>query len=320
MIYQMREGTAVVGTITRDFVESPAALLDGELGGSAAYFALAARHFGPVTVVAPVGHDCEAETRALLDFADLSGLSVVAQPTYQWHARRHSTGGDAETLGRFAGSTEGYRPAVDGAAAWPRLLLLGSCDPLAQLDVVGAAAKGTLVVADTMDVFIREQRELVGRVVSAARILLATEAEVSLLAGGELDAPASLLMSRFGLDCVVLKRGAEGAELWTPAAIYELPAYPVDAVDPTGAGDALAGGFLGRLGQRLPEDSGDAWLRSHDDPALRSTDLVEALRWGMVCASFAVEAPGLAGLRAMTREDLLERMSKYQLTVEQEVP
>ena len=316
----MAEGTLVVGTITRDYVESPAVTLDGELGGSATYFALAARHFGPVAVVAPVGHDAEAETRAALEFADLRALTPVDAATYQWHARRESPSAEAETLGRFTGSASGYRPQLTGAKDWSRVVLLGSCDPLAQLDVAGAAPQGSLIAADTMDVFIHEQRELVGRVVAASRILLATELELSLLAGGETDAPASLVMSRFGLDCVIVKRGAEGAELWTHAAIYELPACPVDAVDPTGAGDALAGGFLGRLAQRLPEDAAGAWLRDQDYPALRSSDLVEALRWGMVCASFAVERPGLAGLQAMTRDALYDRMSGYQLTVEQEVP
>jgi sugar/nucleoside kinase (ribokinase family) len=316
----MAEGTLVVGTITRDFVESPAVTLEGQLGGSATYFALAARHFGPVRVVAPVGRDAEEETRRVLEFAELDSMTVVDAPTYQWHARRDAPGSDAETLGRFTGSSAGYRPQVGGAADWSRLVLLGSADPVAQLDVAEAAPRGALLAADTMDIFIHDQRELVGRVVAASRILLGTVAEIQMLAGGETEAPASLVMSRFGLDCVVVKRGAEGAELWTRTAIYELPAYPVEAVDPTGAGDALAGGFLGRLSQRLPEDSAHAWLRDQDCPALRSSDLVEALRWGMVCASFAVEQAGLRGLIDMTRDALYERMSRYQLSVEQEVP
>ncbi|MFN2463443.1 MAG: PfkB family carbohydrate kinase [Candidatus Dormibacteria bacterium] len=319
MIHVVAEGTLVVGTITRDYVEAPAVTLDGALGGSASYFALAARHFGPVKVLAPVGQDGEEDARAALHFADLEAMSVVDQPTYQWHARRQLASGDAETVGRFTGASDGYHPRVDGAATWPGVICLGSCDPLAQLEVAQAAPHGCLVACDTMDIFIRQQRELVGRVLSAARILLATETELVLLAGGEVSAPASLVMSRFGLDCVVVKRGPDGAELWTPAAIYELPAYPVAAVDPTGAGDALAGGFLGRLAQRAGAETDGRWLRGHDHPGLRATELVEALRWGMVCASFAVEKPGLAGLESLTREALHDRMSQYQLTA-QEVP
>ncbi|HEV1998505.1 MAG TPA: hypothetical protein VGR61_10300, partial [Candidatus Dormibacteraeota bacterium] len=173
----MGEGTLVVGTITRDHVRSPAVTLDGAMGGSASYFALAARHFGPVAVVAPVGRDAEEETRNTLAFANLDALSVTDAPTYQWHAVRDTAGGDAETVGRFAGSSEGYRPRVDGAEKWSRVILLGSCDPVAQLDVAAAAPQGSLIVADTMDVFIQQQRELVGRVVAGSRILLATEVE-----------------------------------------------------------------------------------------------------------------------------------------------
>ncbi|MDQ6747305.1 MAG: PfkB family carbohydrate kinase, partial [Candidatus Dormibacteraeota bacterium] len=305
----MTQGTLVVGTITQDFVESPVVRLAGELGGSAAYFALAARHFGPVAVVAPVGRDREADARQALEFADLTAVEVVDSPTCTWRARRQSASGDAETIDGISGSMAGYRPDVGGAAAWPDVILLGSIDPAAQLAVAAAAPAGTLVAADTMDVFIRQQREQVGRVLVAARVLLGTEAEVVMLAGGETDAPASLLMSRFDLDAVVVKRGAEGAELWTPATVYELPAYPVDAVDPTGAGDALAGGFLGRLAQRLPGEGGRKWPRHPERPALRSSELLEALRWGVVCASFAVERAGLRGLLDLTRERLWDRMS-----------
>jgi sugar/nucleoside kinase (ribokinase family) len=290
------------------------------LGGSAAYFALSAQHFGEVTVVAAVGRDREAETRATLGFANLDALSVVDRPTYAWHARRASVAGEAETTERFAGSSEGYVPDTTRAAAWPPVVLLGSCDPAVQLAVATAAPRGALVAVDTMDIFIRDQRELVGRVLMAGRILLATELEVELLSGGETDGPASLLMSRFGLDAVVVKRGAAGAELWTPTTIYELPAYPIEAVDPTGAGDALAGGFLGRLSQRVPIEVGRKWLRDEEQPALRSADLLEALRWGMVCASFAVEKPGLEGLTSLTRDSLWDRMSRYQLSAEEEVP
>ena len=111
----MAEGTLVVGTITRDYVQSPAIALDGEMGGSASYFALAARHFGPVAVIAPVGPDAEAEARSTLAFADLKALSVSKAPTYQWHARRKAAGGDAETLGRLVGAAAGYRPRTAGA-------------------------------------------------------------------------------------------------------------------------------------------------------------------------------------------------------------
>jgi sugar/nucleoside kinase (ribokinase family) len=316
----MTQGTLVVGTITQDFVDSPAARLEGALGGSATYFALAARHFGPVAVIAPVGRDREPDARQTLAFADLSALTVSDRPTYTWRARRASANADAETLERFGGASENYAPHVGGAGEWPDVVCLASCDPLAQLAVADAAVAGSLVAADTMDVFIHQQREMVGRVLMAARVLLGTETELALLAGGEHDAPASLLMSRFGLDAVVVKLGAAGAELWTPTTIYELPAYPIEAVDPTGAGDALAGGFLGRLAQRLPEQTGRQWLRDPEHPALRAADLLEALRWGIVCASFAVEQPGLAGLLAMTREELWDRMSRYQLTAADEVP
>jgi ribokinase len=151
-------------------------------------------------------------------------------------------------------------------------------------------------------------------VLGAAHLLLATERELALLLAGTPASgvpPAEAVMSRFGLGCVVVKRGGDGAELWTPSAVHRLPACPVDAVDPTGAGDALAGGFLGRLAQRAR----GAQLEAVGDPVL-----VEALGWGIVCASFAVEQPGYRGLMAVTWERLSRRMAQYRPTAEQEVP
>ena len=114
-----RNAVLVVGSITQDYVEGPGGNLDGALGGSATYFALAARHFGPVSVVGAVGRDREAELRRLLDFADLSRLQAVDEPTYTWRARRSSRDGEATTVERFTGAFNGYIPALGAPESAP---------------------------------------------------------------------------------------------------------------------------------------------------------------------------------------------------------
>lgn len=298
---ELAGGVLVVGSITQDFVSSPAGDLDGELGGSATYFALAARRFCPVTVVGSVGSDREADVRATLNFADLSQLAVSPQPTYTWRARRESADGDAVTLERFTGAQDGYVPGLPADLAWPRTLFLASCDPAIQLAVLDAAPAAVQVAADTMDIFIEKQRALVEAIVRRCRVLFVTATELELLAETRgVAAAVTRVLDRYArLEAVVVKKGADGAVLWTREAQARRPAFAVDAVDPTGAGDTLAGAFLGRLSE----------LGSSDVAAM-----TDALDWGIVAASFTVAAPGLRGIGAATRADVEARLEAYRRT------
>ncbi|MEA2647499.1 MAG: hypothetical protein QOE92_2582 [Chloroflexota bacterium] len=297
-------GLVVSGSIAQDFVVSPACTLDGDLGGSATYAALAARHFGPVAVVGCVGADRATELRQVLDFADLERLSVTDAPTYTWRARRASAGADAETLERFAGGYEGYRPQPLDRAGPPSIVFLGSCDPDVQLAVAASAPPGSLLAVDTMDVFIEQQRREVERVVGRSVLLFATERELELLTGTRgVAAAATQALDAFGLRAVVIKRGAGGTILWTADQHRRLPAPAVEVVDPTGAGDTVAGAMLGRLA----EIGGDA--------PLAAATLVEALQWGMVAAARAISAPGLRGSTATSRDDLAADIVEYSARI-----
>jgi sugar/nucleoside kinase (ribokinase family) len=294
------KGILVAGSIAQDFVESPGGNLDGELGGSATYCALAARHFGPVSVVGAVGLDRSDELMRLLDFADLSRLTPVDHPTYTWRARRRTLDGEATTLERFAGAYDGYAPELGERGALPPWAFLGSCDPRVQLAVARACAADTFIAGDTMDIFIEGQRGTVEEVVRRCHILFATARELELLSRTRgVGAGALQVLDRYPrLEAVVVKLGAGGAVLWTAHDNRQLAAYPTDVVDPTGAGDALAGAFIGRLGELGDRDYPDA--------------IGEALEWGLVAASFAISGIGVSALRATTRDDLETRLETYR--------
>jgi sugar/nucleoside kinase (ribokinase family) len=294
-----RKAVLVVGSITQDYVEAPGAKLDGELGGSATYFALAARHFGSVSVVGAVGRDREEELRHLLDFADLSRLKTVKEPTYTWRARRKTRDGEATTLERFTGASSGYVPELGAPESVPAAVFLGSCDPEVQLAVARACPPGAFLCGDTMDIFIKGQRAAVEEMVRRCQVLLVTGHELELLAQRRgLLAAAPRMVDQFRLQALVVKLGAGGAVVSTNRGVSRLPAYPIDVVDPTGAGDALAGAFIGRL-----NELGD-----------RATDhsLLEALEWGVVAASFAISGIGASALKTVTRADLENRLDAYR--------
>jgi sugar/nucleoside kinase (ribokinase family) len=293
-----RKGLLVVGSITQDYVESPGARLDGELGGSATYATLAARNFVPVAVAGAMGRDRAADFIRLLEFADLSRLLPLDLPTQTWRARRETTGGEATTLERFTGAFEGYRPELGPVQSLPRAVFLGSCDPGAQLAAIQGCPADAFIGGDTMDIFLEAQRPAVERMVNQCHVLFATQHELEMLAQTRGAAAAALkVLDTTTLDALVTKLGPEGAVLWTHHDSRQLPAFALDVVDPTGAGDALAGAFMGRLAE----------VNAETDDAL-----LEALEWGIVAASFAVSGVGVSALRDAGRADLEARLSLYR--------
>jgi len=239
--------------------------------------------------------------REVLSFADLSRLTVSEKPTYSWHARRESLAEDAVTVRGFGAVYEGFRPQVSATETWHDAVFLASLDPMVQLEVARNARAGVLFGADTMDTFIRDRRKNFEEVMELVRLLIINTTELEMLSRtrGIASAAEYVLSRHRGMTAVIVKRGAGGAVLITRGGSRRLHAYQTKVVDPTGAGDVLAGALMGRLvrgGRRLDQDS-----------------LVDALQWGLVAASFAVEKPGIAGIRDCTPAEIQARFDAYRL-------
>ena len=96
-----------------------------------------------------------------------------------------------------------------------------------------------------------------------------------------------------GPSAVIIKRGEYGAMLFQGETIAAVPAYPLEKVyDPTGAGDSFAGGFMGYLASR--------GKISHES-------MRQAMVYGSVLGSFAVEKLGIERLRTLKRRDVESR-------------
>jgi hypothetical protein len=245
-----------------------------------------------------MGRDRAAEVMSLLQFADMSRLVPLDLPTYTWKARRTSINGEATTLARFTGALDGYVPELGPGDSIPRTVFLGSADPESQLVAIESCRPDAFIACDTMDIFIENQRSAVEKVISQCHLLFATQRELEMLAKTRGAGAAALrILDRFPLVALVVKVGAAGAVLWTANDSRQVPAVDVEVVDPTGAGDALAGAFLGRLSEADAE--------GHDD-------LLDALEWGVVAASFAISGVGVSALSSATRGDMAERLAAYR--------
>jgi len=288
-------GIAVVGSLGLDTIETPAGRVEEVLGGSAAYFALAARHFVPVSVVAVVGTDFPPEARRALDHPDLdlTGLEVQEGKTFRWEGVYSRDMNTRETKRTELNVFERFRPKLDDSLRAMPNVFLANIDPVLQREVLDQLLHPRLVLADTMNYWIHGKRAELLEIMKRIRILLINEEEARELTGEALTHKAARALLTLGPEAVVIKQGEHGAFLQRRDLYFTCPAVPIESVvDPTGAGDTFAGGFFGAL----------ARMGRVTDRTLRA-----AVVYGSVLASFTVEDFGVAGLLRAERPEILRR-------------
>jgi sugar/nucleoside kinase (ribokinase family) len=168
-----------------------------------------------------------------------------------------------------------FQPRIPESFRDARFVFLGNIDPELQLRVLDQIRKPTLVACDTMNYWIQGKRDVLLQLLRQIDILMVNDAEARQLSGDWNIYRAARWIVRQGPRMVVIKQGEYGAVLVDHERTFYVPAYPLEEIfDPTGAGDAFAGGFMGHIAR-----SGDT-----------STDNVRrAMVFGSTMGSFAVE-------------------------------
>ena len=278
---------AVAGTVHLDEITTPAGHRTEQLGGSAVYFALAAARFATVHLNGIVGGDRAAAFTALLDDAGVrrEGLVVSDRATFRWHARHDFDRWVAVDTISEEGCDPQWRPRLAEEAAAAEVLFLASMRPSLQREVL-AQSRARLIGADSMTDYTGPQRDAVREVVHACDVLFLNQSELASLTGAPITTwrQEAIAMCGVGrLRAVVVKGGPNGASLVTDDGVISRPPARVEqVVDPTGAGDALAGGFLGACAAAERDDV---------------DYFVTALDAGLQCAADAISQFGLAGLQ-----------------------
>jgi sugar/nucleoside kinase (ribokinase family) len=293
----MRSGDVVViGSVAYDDIQTPLESRRDVLGGSATYFSLAAARLCTPHVVAVVGEDFRSEDKAfLLDHGvDLAGLACEPGQCFRWGGRYLDDFMQRETLYTHLNVFAGFQPRVPPALSDCRFVALGNIDPDLQLRVLDAFPHADLVVADTMNFWITGKRPVLDRLLSHVDVLMINDEEARLLAARRNLVSAIREVGRMGPRALVVKKGEHGAVLYAQDAFFAVPAFPVEqVVDPTGAGDTFAGGFVGYLASLGHAPAGD--------------ELRQAMLVGTTLASIAVEGFGPSRLATVTREELRRR-------------
>ena len=300
----------VVGSVALDSVETPFGKVDNVLGGSATFFSASASVLSRVQVVGVVGDDYPVDALKPLEKrgVDFAGLECAKGSSFRWRGRYRHDLNVAETLETHLGVFSNFRPKIPAQFRSAPFVFLGNIDPRLQLDVLTQVDKPTFVACDTMNFWIESRRSDVVTLLGRVNVITLNDGEARQLTDcNNLVKAAKWIMSK-GPSLVIIKKGEHGAFMFTGKSVFFAPAYPLEEVfDPTGAGDAFAGGFMGYLAR-----SGDI-----SDESLR-----RAVIYGSAMGSFAVEKFSIERLLEVDAKQLADRVADFRKLVafEDEMP
>jgi sugar/nucleoside kinase (ribokinase family) len=251
--------------------------------------------------VGDVGEDWPEEHTRLLQSRkiDTSGVRIVpGEKTFRWTGKYQPNMNDRETLEVHLNVFGKFDPVLSDDLRRSRFLFLGNGSPVVQMKVLDQVSDATLVVADTMDLWINIQHDELMQLLKRIDGLVLNDSEARLLTGDENLVRAGHKVRKMGPKFVVIKKGEHGAMFFSEHETYVMPAYPTpDVIDPTGAGDSFAGGMMGYLAQQ-----------GNFEPK----SLKRALAYGTLVASFNVEDFSLDRMKRIERVDLDRRMAEYE--------
>ena len=285
-----------VGSVALDAVETPAGSVDSVIGGSAVFFGAAASLLTDVRVVAVVGSDYPLERLGFMRErgVDFTGMAQVPGESFFWGGRYSEDFRARETTETRLGVFASFDPDVPSRYRDSEVVFLGNIDPELQLDVLDQVRTPALVAADTMNYWIERTPDALARVLPRLDILMINDEEAAQLSGETDISLAARRIRNRGPGIVVVKRGEDGAVLFADDWVFHCPACSVERViDPTGAGDAFAGGFLGHL------DRVGSYGREQ---------LARAVMHGSATGSYAVEAFSVDRFRDLDLRDVEGRV------------
>jgi sugar/nucleoside kinase (ribokinase family) len=293
----------VVGSIAFDAVKTPFGERERMLGGSAVHFSLAASFFSDVRIVGPVGDDMgEAEYEVLhergVNTDDIE--RVEGGKTFLWRGHYDFDLNVAHTDELQLNVFGDFRPKLSEASRNAEVLFLANIQPDLQREVREQCPATRLAALDSRDIWIETARDALVAAIGGVDMVFMNDAELRMLTAQPNLVRAARSVMKMGAPIVVAKQGEYGAALFTDKGFFALPAYPLeDVLDPTGAGDSFAGGFLGYLDANRGEDISPALLR-------------RAMTYGSVMASFNVEEFGTERIRRLTLEEINERFAEFK--------
>ncbi len=290
----------VVGKVALDTIKTPLGRKENILGGSASYSSVSASNFAKVNLVGVVGKDFPHKHVKLLNdkSIDLEGLSVEPGKTFKWEGEYGWDFSDPRTIATHLNLLAKFNPQIPQSYRNTKYLFLANIDPQIQLRVLKQMNKPKIVACDTMNYWIENSRKDLLKLLKLVDIFILNQSEARELMKEPNLIQAGKSLLKLGPKIVIIKKGEHGVLLFCQNSTFAAPALPLKSiVDPTGAGDTFAGGFIGYL----------AKAKKTDKNSLR-----KAVVYGSIMATFSVESFSLKRLASVTAKDIGRRMKEFR--------
>src|ERR671915_613650 len=291
----------VVGSIAFDAVKTPFGERERMLGGSAVHFSLAASFFTDVRVVGPVGDDFGDDAYGVLHGRGVNTDDierVEGGKTFFWRGRYEYDLNTAHTEDTQLGVFGEFQPKLSDAARAAETLFLANIQPDLQRAVREQCTGARFTALDSMNLWIDIAHESLVKTLRTVDCVMLNDGEVRQLTDEPNLVRAARKLLDMGPRVVVAKQGEYGSAMFTRDGVFGIPAYPTEnVVDPTGAGDSFAGGFMGYVAAQAGEELTDDLLRT-------------AMAYGTALASFNVEAFGTERMQTLTGEEITARVNE----------
>lgn len=296
----MKNTILVVGSVALDSVETIHGKTKRALGGSAVHFSLSASQFSPVKMVGVVGEDFPEKYCGYLKRRNicLDGLEVTPGKTFHWVGRYDRDFKNAETIATELNVFQYFKPKLNDDHRRCGVLFLANIDPDLQRSVLDQMGEPRLVACDTMNYWISLKKPSLLKLLKKVDILFVNEEEARQLTGEYNLIKAARKIMKMGPRGIIVKRGDSGAMMFFKENILSIPAHPIEKVmDPTGAGDTFAGGFMGYLAAA---------------PDWKNFDVIRrAMSYGTIMSSFNVEDFSTKSVGTITKSKICSRFNKY---------
>ncbi len=292
----------ILGTMAFDAIETPFGKIDKIVGGSATYVAYAASHLvKPVFQISIVGEDFPKEEMEELKErgVQLDGVEIVAgKKSFFWSGRYHLDMNTRDTLVTDLNVLANFNPIVPESYQGAEFLMLGNLMPLLQISLINQLRKRPkLIVLDTMNFWMESTPDDLKKALTLIDVLMINDSEARFLGGEFSLMKAAKKIMEMGPRYLIIKKGEHGALLFHENHVFFAPALPLeDVFDPTGAGDAFAGGFIGHI------------ARTKD---ISFDNMKTGIIVGSAMASFCVEKFGPQRLKEITKEEIDIRLAEF---------
>jgi len=289
----------VFGSVALDTIRTPTRVLKDVLGGAATFAAISASFFVKPGLIAVIGQDFPKKYHNILNkFLDLCGLERANGKTFRYDGSYDETLSHRTTNKTELNVLGDFNPTVPDEYKKSEFVYLANNDPVQNIKIIKEFDGIKFSMCDTIDFWISTKRDDVIKMMGLVNSVVINDEEAKLLTKTQNLIKCAKKMMEWGAEYVIIKKGEHGSLLFYEDVVFPSPAFSMEnIVDPTGAGDSFAGGMIGYMASKN---------------STKISTLREAVVYGNIMGSFAVEEYGIDRLSKLRKPQIQKRFSQYK--------